>query len=223
MTFRFSKVLMVHPKSPSGGNLQFPASLDFVSGSCWISGDIVTCLIPYSSKQCCRYPSVFSHCLREVVTGTQTWRDPKITLKIRRGMRWNTTTKGDATYDWDKCQTWRSCIESTSGICRVRFRQVEEIARKRNLTERRSSFTFVRSRCVGEASRRILPVLRAAIECKISSGYVFFSMRDGWRTYRNGTTKNNETDQEWYSGVCIKAFRRIKLHQYKSGQNNRNI
>jgi len=104
------------------------------------------------------------------------------------------------------------------------FRQVKEDWRKRERTERRSSFTFVRSKCIGEASKRILPVLKAAVEFEIKFlGYVLFTDSDSRHTQRKCTTKNNETDHERYSRVCIKALRRIKLHHYNGGHDNPNI
>ena len=49
----------------------------------------------------------------------------------------------------------------------LNFRQVEK---KKvfftQLTERRSSFTFLRSKWIGEASKRILPDFKAAVEFK---------------------------------------------------------
>ena len=37
---------------------------------------------------------------------------------------------------------------------------------REKLTDRRSSFTFLRSKCMGEASKRILPDFKAAVEFK---------------------------------------------------------
>lgn len=42
------------------------------------------------------------------------------------------------------------------------------LCEKRQFTERRSSFTFLRSKCIGAASKRILPDFKAAIEFEIS-------------------------------------------------------
>ena len=120
---RFFKSLTAQPKSSWEGNLHPPivSSLGWVDRvSLWVSGDIVTCLIPYSAKQCCRICSVFSHCSSDVPTGTQTWRDARITLTGNK-LAWkpegqNTTYCG--AYDCERCHTWISWTERTPGICR---------------------------------------------------------------------------------------------------------
>jgi hypothetical protein len=110
-----------HPYSSLEGNRQpMIMSSDSISlcVSLWISGEMVTCPIPYSSKQRCKYRSVFPHCSNDVPRGTQTWSEPNMTLlfdlnKVRIWVKWE---KSKMTYDWDRCQTWRSWTESTLGI-----------------------------------------------------------------------------------------------------------
>lgn len=55
----------------------------------------------------------------------------------------------------------------------LNFRQVEnKKSHMRKLTERRSSFTFPRSKWMGEASKRILPDFKAAVEFKQNEFFV---------------------------------------------------
>jgi hypothetical protein len=82
---RMTRFLMstAHPNSSLEGNRQ-PMNMSADSISVCVShsnsGEMVTWLIPYSSKQCCRDCSIFPHCSNEVPRGTQTWREPSMTL-----------------------------------------------------------------------------------------------------------------------------------------------
>lgn len=124
---RFSnfRPITEQPKSSCEGYLQPPnksSAKEIESVSFWISGDIVTWVIPYPVKHCCMYRSVISHCLNDVPARIRTWRDARTILKTNwksaitgLGGRGKSVGGGGGTCDCERFHTWTSWIERTSG------------------------------------------------------------------------------------------------------------